>query len=149
MNATHFSAPAQRSIRKRRVRAIPRAIAVLAMAAAFAAVPAYDAAAADAERRVVSVIDRADIELSGLTSVSELLGSRLAFNSHGLYRPYFGTGSAAIVVNGRNVSGLDFDTLPISAVERIEILDQGPTQSGGQAISGTINIVLRHGQAWF
>ena len=145
MNATHFSAPAQRSIRKRRVRAIPRAIAVLAMAAAFAAVPAYDAAAADPERRVVSVIDRADIELSGLTGVSELLGSRLAFNSHGLYRPYFGTGSAAIVVNGRNVSGLDFDTLPISAVERIEILDQGPTRSGGQAISGTINVVLRSG----
>ena len=115
------------------------------MAAAFAALPAYDAAAANPERRVVSVIDRDDIELSGLTSVSELLGSRLAFNSHGLYRSYFGTGSTAVVVNGRNVSGLDFDTLPISAVERIEILDQGPVRPGGLAISGTINIVLKIG----
>ena len=114
------------------------------MATAFAAVPAHDAAA-DPERRVVSVIDRADIELSGLTSISELLGSRLAYNSHGLYRAYFGTGSAAVVVNGRNVSGLNFDTLPISAVERIEMLDQGPVRPGGDAISGTINIVLRSG----
>ena len=92
---------------------------------------------------VVTAIDRTDIEMSGLTSVADLLSGRRNFNNFGLFRPYFGIADAAILVNGRNVSGLNFDTLPISAVERVEILDQGAIRYGGHAISGAINIVLR------
>ena len=53
---------------------------------------------------------------------------------------------SAILVNGRRVSDstVDFDAIPISAVERIEILsDSAAALHGGHAIGGAINIVLR------
>ena len=119
--------------------------AALFLPAALLAAPAHDdAASADEERRPVTVIDRTNSMMSGLTSVSELLGSQTVYNSFGLRRPYFGIGRAAFLVNGRNVSGLDLSTLPISAVERVEILDEGPTRHGVDALTGAINIVLRN-----
>ena len=98
--------------------------------------------------RLLAVIDRTDIRMSGLTNVRELLLSRLAYNSFGLYRPFIlGIGRVAGLVNGRRLSDstLDLDTLPVSAVERIEILDEGAARHGGHAIAGTVNIVLRRG----
>ena len=68
---------------------MPRAIAVLAMAAALAAVPAHDAAADEGRSvashiqgagetvRPVAVIEREDIAFSGMRTVSDLLLSRL------------------------------------------------------------------------
>ena len=72
---------------------------------------------------------------------------RSAFNDFGLERPLvLGSGRALILVNGRRVtdSGVDTDTIPISAVERIEIFnDSTSALHGGEAIGGTINIVLK------
>ncbi len=94
----------------------------------------------------VSVITRRDIELSGIKRVTDLLG-RAAFNSFGLRRPLvLGSGRALILVNGRRVadSGVDTDAIPVSAVERIEIFnDSTSALHGGEAIGGTINIVLK------
>ena len=106
-------------------------------------IPAASAGAA----RFLAVIDRSDIELSGMKNVSDLLLSRLDYNSFGLYRPFvLGSGRLAGLVNGRRVSDstFDLDTLPISAVERIEILsDSAAALHGGHAIAGAVNIVLR------
>ncbi len=94
----------------------------------------------------VKVITRRDIELSGIKRVTDLFG-RSSFNSFGLERPFvLGGGRALVLINGRIVadSGVDTDAIPISAVERIEIFsDSTSALHGGQAISGTINIVLR------
>ncbi len=94
----------------------------------------------------VKVITRRDIELSGVKRITDLLG-RSAFNNFGLERPFvLGSGRALILVNGRRVSdaGVDTDTIPIAAVERIEIFsDSTSALHGGEAIGGTINIVLK------
>ena len=136
--------------------------AIMAMIAVAAAQVAPHAASADGSPpavgemsrggvkapRLLAVIDRTDIRMSGLTNVRELLLSRAAYNSFGLSRPFvLGIGRAAVLVNGRRLSDstLDLDTLPVSAVERIEILDEGAARHGGHAIAGTVNIVLRRG----
>ena len=94
----------------------------------------------------VAVITQRDIELSGIKRVTDLLGRR-AFNSFGLQRPLvLGGGRALILVNGRRVadSGVDLDAIPIAAVQRIEIFsDSTSALHGGEAIGGTINIVLK------
>jgi len=99
--------------------------------------------------RPVTVIDRDDIALSGMRNVWDLLASRDKFNYFGLHRPYkLGGLRAALLINGRRVSDsfLDLDALPISAIERIEILSSSAIAiHGPQAISGAINIVLRNG----
>ena len=95
----------------------------------------------------LAVIDRTDIELSGARDVSDLLLGRLDYNSFGLHRPFvLGSGRVAVLVNGRRISdsAFDLDTLPMSAVERIEILSDGAAAlHGGYAIGGVVNIVLR------
>ena len=94
----------------------------------------------------VKVITRRDIELSGVKRITDLLG-RSAFNNFGLRRPLvLGEGRTLILVNGRRVSdsGLDTDTIPLAAVERIEIFsDSTSALHGGEAIGGTINIVFK------
>ena len=96
--------------------------------------------------RPVAVIDRRNIEMSGLTNVRELLLSRAAFNSFSLHRRFaLVTGRAAVLVNGRRISDstFDLDMLPVTTVERIEILDGSAARHGGYAIAGAVNIVLR------
>ena len=101
------------------------------IAAGLSTIPVHgEAASGVPTRHVVPAIDRAEIEMSCFSSLSELLGIRTRFNSFGLHGARFGTGSVDILVNGRYVSGLDYSTLPIFAVERVEILDQGPVRSG-------------------
>ena len=99
--------------------------------------------------RPVTVIDRDDIDLSGMRNVWDLLRSRDDFNYFGLHRPLkLGGLRAAILINGRRISDsyFDLDALPISAIERIEILSSSAVAiHGAQAISGAINIVLRSG----
>ena len=96
------------------------------------------------------MIEREDIELSGAINVWDLVIGRLGYNSFGLHRPFIlGSARMAILVDGRPGSGststIDLDALPISAVERIEILsDSAAALHGGHAIGGAINIVLRH-----
>ena len=99
--------------------------------------------------RPVTVIDRDDIALSGMRNVWDLLHSRDEFNYFGLHHPFkLGGLRTAILIDGRRISDsfYDLDALPISAVERIEILSSSAVAvHGAQAISGAINIVLRSG----
>ncbi len=120
----------------------------------------------------VIVFDREDIERSGQTQLAEFiqaipqnfrgglsdaasaspggtepgnLGSGTAANLRGL-----GAESTLVLVNGRRLApaGLasftDLSTIPISAVERIEIVTDGSSAIyGSDAIGGVINIILR------
>ena len=56
-------------------------------------------------------------------------------------------GSALIHVNtsvGRGTAGTDMNAIPISAIERVEVLRDGASaQYGSDAVAGVINIVLR------
>lgn len=103
-------------------------------------------AAVDADRPV-TVIDRTEIELSGLMNLWDLMAGRRHYNSFGFYRPLvLGAGRFAFLVNGRHFtdSEIDLDAIPISAVENIEILSDSATAlHGGYAIGGAVNIVLK------
>lgn len=90
----------------------------------------------------VAVINREDIEISGLTTLDELISDRSNYNDFGLYRPL--SLGYQILVNGRYSIG-SLDLLSLSAVERIEILSNGTAaMNDGVAITGVINIILRH-----
>ena len=95
----------------------------------------------------VSVIHREEMELSGMRNLWDFLVGRLDYNSFGLDRPFvLGSFRLAILIDGRRISDSIFnlDSLPVSAVERIEILsDSAVALHGPQAIAGAINIVTR------
>ena len=100
--------------------------------------------------RPLTVIDREDIELSGMRNLYDLLNSgygRGYYNNFGIFRPFVaGSGRVAVLINGRRISDSIYDlhTLPISGVERIEILgDSAAALRGGHAIGGAVNIVLK------
>ena len=99
--------------------------------------------------QLVTVIDRQDIELSGLKNVGELVLQRSVYNSFGIHRPLaIGAGRAAVFINGRRISDsvFDLDTLSLSAVQRIEVLrGSASALHGGHAAGGAINIVLTRG----
>ena len=90
--------------------------------------------------RVVAKYERAFIERSGAQTLQELLDTGIA--------RYFLTGgqSLLVLVNGRPyaTTASDLDSLPLSAIERIELLG-GETLGtyGGIAVRGALNIVLR------
>lgn len=95
----------------------------------------------------LAIITRRDIELSGITKLSDLLSQRSNFNDFGSHRPFVaGPGRFAVAVNGRHASSfdIDFDLIPISAIERIEIFkDSASAPHIGKATSGFINIIFR------
>jgi iron complex outermembrane receptor protein len=113
----------------------------------------------------VTVIDRETIELSGETSVAELLRNQ-PINSAGSFRPQsgssaqswaglslraLGSGRTLILIDGRRAptapnvgSGQDLNAVPLAAVERIEILSDGASAIyGTDAIGGVVNIITR------
>lgn len=114
----------------------------------------------------IAVISREDIELSGITSVAELL-RRTPYNNAGSYRETsgnsfqsqalvdmrgLGSERTLVLLNGRRMpnspvtgnSAVDLNILPLAAVERIEILkDSASAIYGSEAIGGVINIILR------
>lgn len=90
----------------------------------------------------VAVITREDIEASGVTTLDELLSDRADYNSFGLHRPRWSLGYQ-VLVNGRYPTG-SLELLPLSAVERIEVLSNGTAaMDDGVAVAGAINILLR------
>jgi iron complex outermembrane recepter protein len=118
----------------------------------------------------VVVIKREDIERSGATSIAEVLRSITAQSGGSFEERSFGTfapGSAGIslrglgqsatlvLVNGRRVAGygfaqnaqdgfVDLNSLPIGAVERVEVLKDGASAIyGSDAIAGVVNVILR------
>ena len=90
--------------------------------------------------RVVAKYERDFIERSGAQTLEELLDT-------GIVR-YFLTGGQPllVMVNGRRyaTTSSDLDTLPLSAIERIELLS-GDTLGtlDGHAVRGALNVVLR------
>ena len=116
----------------------------------------------------VTVITKKDIEKSGATTTAELL-DKLQLNSGGVYnisqaagdagKPGFsgaslrglGTTNTLILLNGRRVANHAFDgasvdvnSIPLAAVERVEILKDGASAIyGTDAIGGVINFILK------
>ncbi len=114
----------------------------------------------------VTVITREDIELSGMQTAADILRTT-TFNSFGSFRERSGSagGQAALVdlrglgasrtavlINGRRLPGTalfgssaaNLNTVPIAAIERVEILTGGASAIyGADAIAGVINIILR------
>lgn len=115
----------------------------------------------------VQILTRDDILHSGATTVPELLSTVsanvLGFNDQlsigNLVRPGLasanlrgiGDGSTLVLLNGRRIANYAFDggtvdlnTIPLAAVDRIEILRDGASAIyGADAIAGVINFILR------
>ncbi|HEY0503769.1 MAG TPA: TonB-dependent receptor [Lysobacter sp.] len=113
----------------------------------------------------ITVISREDIDLSGRTTVADVLQSS-TFNSFGSFTPSSGSsaqsysglslrglgdGRTLILIDGRRApvspltgEGQDLNSLPLAAVERIEILSDGASAIyGADAIGGVVNIITR------
>ena len=113
----------------------------------------------------VTVIDRAAIDASGRVSVADVLRES-TFSSFGNFRPQSGSGAQAVadidlrgigsdrtlvLIDGRRApyapstgANADLNTIPLAAVERIEILSDGASALyGSDAIGGVVNIILR------
>ena len=109
------------------------AIAALLLAGAAHAGPLAPAP------RVVAKYDRNFIERSGAQTLQELLDT-------GIIRYFFTGGQSLLVlVNGRyyGSTGGDLEPLPLSAVERIEVLGGDSLGTLGGTVRGALNIVLR------
>lgn len=118
------------------------------------------------------ILNREDIERSGKTTLNELL-QNLPVVSNGTFSEStnagnsFAPGTAAVslrglgvntvlvLLNGRRVAGygfaqnineafVDLNSIPITAIERIDILKDGASAIyGSDAIAGVINVILR------
>ncbi len=115
-------------------------LAVLAVAAVLAASEVRAGALAPTPQ-IIAEYDRSFIERSGAQTFGEMLDT-------GIIR-YFFTGGRdlLIMVNGRPyaTTAHNLDTLPLSAVERIEVLraESLGTIGGHAAVRGAFNLVLR------
>jgi iron complex outermembrane recepter protein len=115
----------------------------------------------------ISVISREDIDNSGQISVQEVLRGT-SFNSFGSFKQSSGSGAQSqnlvslrglggqrtlVLIDGRRITGsttfnggagVNLTTIPLAAVERIEILRDGASAIyGSDAIGGVINIIMR------
>lgn len=113
----------------------------------------------------VTVIDRAQLEATGDISVADFLRDT-AFNSFGSYQSSSGSSwggftgvslrglgedRTLILIDGRRApvapmhgSAQDLNTIPMAAVERIEILSDGASAIyGSDALGGVVNIITR------
>ncbi len=114
----------------------------------------------------VTVITAESIKEQGFDSVADVLRNT-SFNTLGSYREQsgssfggaalvnlrgLGTDRTAVLINGRRVPGnaftgtsaVDINTIPMSAVESIQILtDSASAVYGADAIGGVINIIMK------
>jgi outer membrane receptor protein involved in Fe transport len=117
----------------------------------------------------VIIIDREDIDASGVSTATQLLeklpqnfslASQSAVNVPGVAAAQeqgaainlrgIGEGTTLVLLNGRRValgyqgSSVDIASLPLSAVERVEVLTDGASAVyGSDAVGGVVNFVLR------
>lgn len=118
-------------------------------------------------------ITRADIERSGYSTVQDVIrslpqsfsggpgggthghGEEEIYNSshaEGVNLRGLGAGSTLVLLDGRRLAPgaaggrfVDVSTIPVSAIERIEIVPEGASAIyGADAVGGVINIILRH-----
>ncbi|HHW4684853.1 MAG TPA: TonB-dependent receptor [Xylella sp.] len=119
----------------------------------------------------VQVLTREDIARSGRTTVGEYLqtltvdgqgsipktfGNGFAMGGTGISLRGLGAGSTLVLINGRRVASygladdgqkmfVDLSTIPVDAVERVEVLKDGASSIyGSDAIAGVVNIILRN-----
>jgi len=115
----------------------------------------------------VTVIDRQQIQESGATSVPALLSSVPGvvvtdLNGNGVNQTVdiggFGetaTQHVAVLIDGRRINpidlaGIQWSTIPVNNIERIEILrGGGSVLYGDNAMGGVINIITREPEAGF
>ena len=117
----------------------------------------------------VEIISREQIERSGSQSVSEVL-AKLPITSSGAFNETansfapgttsvslrgLGQDATLVLLNGRRIAGygfaqniqdsfVDLSSIPVSAIERIEILKDGASAIyGSDAIAGVVNVILR------
>ncbi|MCH7509541.1 MAG: TonB-dependent receptor plug domain-containing protein, partial [Proteobacteria bacterium] len=115
----------------------------------------------------VAIITRADIENSGDISVADVL-RQSSYNQFGSFRQSSGNSAQSqatislrglgatrtlVLLDGRRIAGSpsfgsgsaqNLNTIPIAAVERIEILRDGASAIyGADAVGGVVNIIMR------
>jgi iron complex outermembrane receptor protein len=113
----------------------------------------------------VTVISREQLQASGRVSVADVMRD-VTFSSAGNFRPQSGSSAQAgadidlrglgsnrtlVLVDGRRAptapftgSNADLNSIPLAAVERIEILTDGASAIyGSDAIGGVVNVILR------
>ena len=115
----------------------------------------------------VTVINRDDIDASGEISVAEVLRNS-TYNTFGSFKPSSGSTAQSqatislrglgaqrtlVLLDGRRITGspsfgsgsaANLNTIPLAAVERIEILRDGASAIyGSDAIGGVVNIIMR------
>jgi outer membrane receptor protein involved in Fe transport len=120
----------------------------------------------------LTVIDRDDIDKSGYTNLQQLLeksptAGNGTFSTRGNNQDSTANGAAAVslrglgadatlvLVNGRRVAissfaegvttnFVDINNLPVSAIERVEVLKDGASAVyGSDAVAGVVNVILR------
>lgn len=114
----------------------------------------------------VKILDRAEIDSSGATSVAQALNQMPEVSVQSTPAPFqsgrgaqtvylrgLPSGTALVLLNGRRLAGTPFqassgitnlNVLPLSAVERIELLPSGSSAIyGGDALAGVVNIILK------
>jgi len=119
----------------------------------------------------VQVLTAAQISKSGLTTVADVVRSISADNSGSIPTAFaagFAAGASGVALRGLTVNStlvlvdgrraadyavaddgqrsfVDLNTIPLDAVERIEILKDGASSLyGADAIAGVVNVILRH-----
>lgn len=117
----------------------------------------------------VTIITAKQIQQSGFTTMTQVIQALTSANSGTFSDEYtggfakgasgislrgLGAGATLILINGRRLASyaladagttafVDLDSLPMNAVERIEVLNDGASsQYGTDAIAGVINIIL-------
>ena len=109
----------------------------------------------------ISIIDEEDIEATAATEVTEILDllpsvDILEYGSTGSTKTIHTRGASSsqvlTLIDGRPVNTprdgvTDFNQIPLSSIERIEVL-RGPASSmyGASAVGGVINIITKSGQ---
>ena len=113
----------------------------------------------------VTVVSREAIEASGAVTIAEFIRTT-TFTSFGNFRPQSGSSAQGfseanlrglgarrtlVLVDGRRVAkdpqvgdSVDMNSIPVAAIERVEILTDGASAVyGSDAIGGVINVILR------
>ena len=127
----------QKSIKE----SIMRKLVTVLVLAALLSVGQVNADALGPNPQIIAQYDRDFIERSGAQTYQEMLDT-------GILRYFFTGGRDLLVmVNGRPyaTTGHNLDTIPLSAVERIEVLrpESLGTVGGHAAVRGAFNLVLR------